>query len=730
MPSATPEPSLSLSTATEAPPGTKKIPFTGLPTENPNDTIVPGKMRSDREELPEGFTKEDADKAEIEEARLLKQRSMQRGVSALAAPTDCMYYWPSPHQVCGQIRVKYDSLGGSSSFLGPPTAIDVANPDNYGRRQTFFNGPIYWSPAGGAHPVVNHFFAAWQRNGWEAGVLKYPTTDEIVNPDGIGRRQEFQGGTIHWKLNEAYYVTGAIRDKWWSVGAETNGSLLGYPLSDQIVLPDGQGRMNRFERGVIYWSPNGGAHPVTGGLLSRYTSSGYEQGSWGYPIADSVVSGANSSQQFEFGLMSWPYTDAAAIVDDGDIEPIFVDGRTPVTSADFAYDARDGRSPAETFDLVSAGGVTKQPCTTTSSCIGGTPDPEEPVVDAPEPTPSVFMPQDCLSAAATSVGKWKAVRKQACLIDYVSGYRVKDKDTTKTVGRIPGTLSASTVTSHLSGKFVQEVTLQLGQGWGSTGIPHLQWEANGDHAGSDLTVTASHPTGSIVGSNTKITWKLEWNYTGVPQGQVDPRQTYLSWWFTNDQANIYSPSSRASVESDMVRCDNTMKTSGGQFREGCVISQARPGWAMNEFGDVSQASGHVLAALAAGLPGGSKSSLLQRTTVIADRNANRRQACPRGGKIQADRQAGVPDRSCDEYPFASTNQGARGKNGLGRSFNPQCHVPDLTSTTNKGYSVCMIDNTQNLRAGGQLGGFYGKNRVVNQDSYYVTPISGALPPTP
>ncbi|MFD9427190.1 MULTISPECIES: LGFP repeat-containing protein [unclassified Streptomyces] len=60
---------------------------------------------------------------------------------------------------------------------------------------SFQNGPIYWSVGSGAHPVVNHFFAAWQRNGREAGPLGYPTSDEIVNSDNIGRRQDFQGGT-------------------------------------------------------------------------------------------------------------------------------------------------------------------------------------------------------------------------------------------------------------------------------------------------------------------------------------------------------------------------------------------------------------------------------------------------------------------------------------------------------------------------------------------------------
>ncbi|TFI40993.1 hypothetical protein E4P29_22690 [Rhodococcus sp. 1R11] len=266
-------------------------------------------MRSDREELPEGFTKEDADKAEIFEAELLKKKSMQRGMSALAAPTDCRPYWPAVNvQVCGEIRVKYDSLGGSTSFLGPPTANDVANPDNYGRRQTFFNGPIYWSPATGAHPVVNSFLFRWGQNNYEAGRLKYPTTDEIVLPDG-GRRQEFQQGAIYVAFQNAVgsvILNGPIRDKWNTVGGSApGGSFLGYPIEDQIApLPDGLGQMARFQNGVIYWSPATGAYPVTGHILNSWAETGYETGQFGYPTTDQITTpAAVFSQTFQGGTI-------------------------------------------------------------------------------------------------------------------------------------------------------------------------------------------------------------------------------------------------------------------------------------------------------------------------------------------------------------------------------------------------------------------------------------------
>lgn len=290
VPQAVPEqaPASEQNPAADAP--TTKIPYTGLPTENPNDTIIPGKMRSDREELPEGYTKEEADKTEIWEAQLLKQKSMQRGVSALAAPTDCMPYWPVFNiQVCGEIRVKYDSLGGSTSFLGPPTAGDVANPDNYGRRQTFVNGPIYWSPATGAHPVVNSFLFRWGQNGYEAGWLKYPTTDEIVLPDG-GRRQEFQTGAIYVAFQNAVgsaIRNGPIRDKWNSVGAEAGP--LGYVSSDEIPVTKNAGRYNNFVNGTITWSQPTGARLLFGVVRDRWASTGREDGPAGYPTADEQV---------------------------------------------------------------------------------------------------------------------------------------------------------------------------------------------------------------------------------------------------------------------------------------------------------------------------------------------------------------------------------------------------------------------------------------------------------
>ncbi|WP_328811796.1 NucA/NucB deoxyribonuclease domain-containing protein [Rhodococcus sp. NBC_00294] len=680
-------------------------------------------MRSDREEVPAPFTKEDADRAEIAEARLRTSR----------AATACQVYWPSWFNVCGEIKAKYDSLGGPGSFLSYPSSGNIVNPGNTGERVTFLNGPIYWSAAGGAHPVVNSFLNRWGILGYEGSYLKYPTTDEIVLPDG-GRRQEFQDGAIYVSFQNAIgsaIQNGPLRDKYNSVGGLTPGSsFLGYLTEDhKRTLPDGQGQMARFQNGVIYYSPATGAYPVTGDLLTRWTWSGYEQGSWGYPTGDATTTAGNSSQQFQYGLMSWPYTNAAAVVDDGDLEPIFVDGRTPTTDQDYATDALDGQNPADGFRAISnGGGFSTGSCESTLTCVEGG-DPEEPIVDAP--APSILAPEDCFADTSTNLGVWFATRKQACLLTETAGYTVKlPQDPTKVVGRIPASGYSSITTSHLSGKFVQEVKLSFGQHTGRVGIARLNYQVFGDHAeDGEVEVESDFESGSVLYSNTTVTFKIKWNFEGVPQGQIDSRQNNFRYWFTNDDSQIFSPSSDGKFDADIVRCDNTMRTSGGQYRQGCVIAGHPASWAMNEYGDIDEAAGHVLAAQGVGLPGGSLDSMLQRTTNVASRNDNRNQACPRGNQKADKRREGVPTRSCDEYPFASTIQGAAGKDGNGRSFNPECHVPDLLNP-GTGYSVCMIDNSENLRAGGQLGGFYGRNRVVHQDSYWVDPVSGNLPPVP
>ena len=250
------------------------------PTTNPKSKVTPGQMRSDKEEIPGGFTKEQANRAEVQEAEEQATQARSRPQNFAVVDT-CRTYWPSPFKVCGKIREKYDSLGGPRSFLTWPKSDELKVPDGVGRRNEFVNGFIYWHPNTGAHPITTHFSVAWARTGWERGPLGYPTTDEFGLSDGIGRKQSFEHGHIYGSLAGLATIRGAIYNKWVHTGAEKGP--LGYPTGDETITPDGIGRFSNFVDGKIYWHPQHGAHEVRGLPLVIWSLRGYEKSEWGYP---------------------------------------------------------------------------------------------------------------------------------------------------------------------------------------------------------------------------------------------------------------------------------------------------------------------------------------------------------------------------------------------------------------------------------------------------------------
>ena len=164
--------------------------------------------------------------------------------------------------VMGAIRDEWSRLGAGASFLGQPLTDELTCPDGVGRYNHFQGGSIYWTPNTGAHEVHGSIRDKWSLMGWERSFLGYPLTDETGTPDGVGRYNHFQGGSIYWTAAiGAHEVHGAIRDKWASMGWERG--FLGYPTSDEMDAPGG-GRISQFQQGTIHWTSAGGA--VVGAL--------------------------------------------------------------------------------------------------------------------------------------------------------------------------------------------------------------------------------------------------------------------------------------------------------------------------------------------------------------------------------------------------------------------------------------------------------------------------------
>ncbi|WP_306358718.1 MULTISPECIES: hypothetical protein [unclassified Nocardia] len=690
------------------------------PTKTPRQDVAPGLMRSDCQEIPDGFSKADADKAETMEAALLAKSGGQPRTAVAAA--DCSVYWPAPYQVCGAIRDKYDSLGGPNSFLLWPTSDELTNPDGVGKRSTFQNGPIYWHPDAGAHPVVNHFFAAWQRNGWEGGVLGYPTSDEIVNPDNVGRRQYFQGGTVYWKLNEAYYVAGAIRDKWGETGWE--GGYLGYPISDETGTPDGQGRFNRFENGVIYWSPSTGAHPVSGGILTKWQLTNFERGPYGYPIGDQRPRGSSWDQDFQYGTIGWPTTAA----DNTDIdwqEDYIDDSNCPGCGDD---DRVSVNGPGYT-DVPQPAALTTTGRTAGAVDLDELPSCSELIPDSGDGSPYVWCrsdeaPQARLAPTWTSEldrpycadlpgRQWAGDRSYQCMWREGVIHMVDRKQPEIPIGTLSlvqeNQIKTKWNSATWNARTVLHITAVTGEAYGAQYAMSVYCQSD---TSCSHTFNNSEPPRPVTDSTYIKDYTLS---ATVPAGAMSRTTGFAEFTFSHPAAT--SVTTKAAV-APTVRCDAI----GNRNTTGCVVPAAEP---ILDYStrNVPELATHVRYAQASGLPGSPAGTrpLTRLSDPVATQN-NRNISCNR---IPLPRPAG---QQCDEYPFAATYQGG-GADGPARTYVGSCDVAQPwvdTLATNPvpfkastGISMCLLSGAQNQRAGGILSWFYVKNRVLDGDTFYV-----------
>ncbi|WP_298516345.1 hypothetical protein [uncultured Kordia sp.] len=109
-----------------------------------------------------------------------------------------------PQEIHGQIRRKYNAVGGPNNALALPVTDETATPDGRGRFNHFSgNGSIYWHPATGPKLVRGAIRHTWAKTGWERGIYGYPTSDEIrIDPKKNEWFSDFQNGVIIWNKNK------------------------------------------------------------------------------------------------------------------------------------------------------------------------------------------------------------------------------------------------------------------------------------------------------------------------------------------------------------------------------------------------------------------------------------------------------------------------------------------------------------------------------------------------
>ena len=233
------------------------------------------------------------------------------GTTAQAA----VYPGPAgPRVVQGAIEREWLAIGGARGVVGSPVTSEMPTPRTVGAFNHFERGSIYWSPASGAHQIGGAIRDRWAALGWESGVLGFPTTNELPTPDGVGRANGFQRGSVYWTARTgAHQIGGAIRDRWAALGWEK--SVLGYPVTDELRTPDGVGRVNHFQNGSVYWSPRTGAHQVTGAVRDKWASLGWERSTLGYPTRGEYLWSGHRRTDFQGGYITWTPGGQAEVVE-------------------------------------------------------------------------------------------------------------------------------------------------------------------------------------------------------------------------------------------------------------------------------------------------------------------------------------------------------------------------------------------------------------------------------
>jgi hypothetical protein len=202
------------------------------------------------------------------------------------------------------IAVKSSQIGRS---LADPLTAEFAVPG--GMEQRFRRGAIYWSPRTGAWVVQGNIYALYRQLG-ESGFLGFPTSDEV--PVGAGRTSAFQFGQVYWTTAlGAHEVHGAILREYLNMGGPTGA--LGFPSTNETVTPDRIGRYNHFVIGSIYWTPATGAHEVQGAIRGAWAAQGWELGRLGYPTSDEFAIAGGRRSNFQHGYITYMWGGRAVI---------------------------------------------------------------------------------------------------------------------------------------------------------------------------------------------------------------------------------------------------------------------------------------------------------------------------------------------------------------------------------------------------------------------------------
>ncbi|MEU1853720.1 NucA/NucB deoxyribonuclease domain-containing protein [Streptomyces sp. NPDC019990] len=295
-------------------------------------------------------------------------------------------------------------------------------------------------------------------------------------------------------------------------------------------------------------------------------------------------------------------------------------------------------------------------------------------------------PKWCIEAGVDST--WYIERMRGCGI-WRSEIEVVDVRTGRKIGGFKYLAIGYSFTARDSKTWAYQVRLLESSRWGR-GVNGTKASGSASCVGKCKVTKKNFPAQTISRSAEPYgQFFMDTTINTAAAKQRGTGRSVASWTFTNPE--WAAPSEPMKLSTVHVRCDNALP--GAPRQVGCVNTQAVPVISYSQTGPWPEIAKHIKDAQATGLPG--KYGTTNYLTRLTDRKKikdNREKACPSSLERP-------PGKSCDEYPFASTWQGAKHSGG--------------------DFSRRMVNARQNTDAGKTLKGFYTYSRVLEGDRFLV-----------
>ena len=695
--------------------------------------------------------------------------------------------------VYGRIELEYKAQGGPAALGNPIIAESNAALPGTKFQKFEKSSSIYWNSAvagGYAKMVRGAIRDKWAEYDYERGPFGYPTISEATLTNN-GKYSTFQGGSIYYSpATGAHQVWGNLRDQWANQGYE-NGAL-GYPVTDEYELRGGFQQV--FQGGVLSYNvaPEGDADPTNTNAViggdDPYNSYQFNRFA-GYADAPAATCAPEVPDQvtlcLAFGDAEMPPlvpVDTAArqapSSPSAPTEPTTTTPAAPTTTtpapttttpaaptttsgsdAPRATTAPATFAPQEQPQMRVATGSNTPPNIVTVD--DPTDEPGGPV--EPEPDDPIFPDRITAEEDAFFVGNTfcknedikqiQGKRFVACNVQQVT---VRAARNHKAVGWQQGFLYSEVSTpAKADGTFEQQplvrVQLNMVKTTGTVPPGVTATVRMFTHGGLDAAVveepTAAEKTQS---STSKPRWRFKIQDRGINTGAgLNKISTFRPKLGITFNAPGWSPLPEAAYAFAPVRCDSMAYVPHGP---GCVIDpyfanlpreDLRTTQALPTPVVANDLNAHILNSQNSGRRG--NPGILSKLTRIvseSDKGKNYAASCGNRYKTRKYKPAPTLDWQCDEYPYASSYEGAASNPTGGKTFNfckfeyqqdgvrnpylPLIYPPNPNPPFFDyfGWTACLIPTNQNGAGGLIHKAVMNDNRVLDKkddedDGFYV-----------